>query len=90
MIGGPSGGDSEPQYLQPERTHCLPLKYLQLCRHRLTLRPPHRINRLHAIHREMGFRLLLNEHERIEAEDGELVLAGIENWGRGFRQTGKG
>jgi predicted MPP superfamily phosphohydrolase len=46
------------------------------------------INRLHAIHREMGFRLLLNEHERIEAEDGELVLAGIENWGRGFRQSG--
>lgn len=46
------------------------------------------INRLHAIHREMGFRLLLNEHERIQAPDGEIVLAGIENWGRGFRQSG--
>ena len=46
------------------------------------------IQRLHAIHREMGFRLLLNEHERIQAADGEIVLAGVENWGRGFRQSG--
>lgn len=46
------------------------------------------IQRLHEIHKEMGFRLLLNEHERIEGEDGALLLVGVENWGKGFRKSG--
>lgn len=46
------------------------------------------VARLHAIHEEMGFRLLLNEHVKLEREGAELVLAGVENWGVGFRQSG--
>lgn len=46
------------------------------------------IARLHEIHEEMGFRLLLNSHEVLHAEDGELIIAGVENWGRGFRKSG--
>ncbi len=46
------------------------------------------IDRLHEIHAEMGFRLLRNAHEVLEAEDGSVVLAGVENWGKGFRQSG--
>lgn len=46
------------------------------------------VERLHAIHAEMGFRLLLNEHEVIRRGGDELVLLGVENWGIGFRQSG--
>ncbi len=46
------------------------------------------VDRLHAIHAEMGFRLLLNEHEVLKRGGDELVLLGLENWGVGFRQSG--
>ena len=46
------------------------------------------VRRLHAIHAEMGFRLLLNEHEVVTREGDELLIVGVENWGVGFRQSG--
>jgi predicted MPP superfamily phosphohydrolase len=46
------------------------------------------LDRLKEIHAEMGFRLLLNEHERIERDGGALALLGVENWGSGFRKSG--
>lgn len=46
------------------------------------------IEQLHDIHRRMGFTMLNNDHVMME-KDGEcLVLAGVENWGVGFRQSG--
>ncbi len=39
-------------------------------------------------HAHGGFRLLLNEHEVIQKGDSKIYLAGVENWGRGFRQNG--
>ena len=44
--------------------------------------------RLKEIHAEMGFKLMLNEHDRIERNGAELVLLGVENWGSGFRKNG--
>lgn len=44
--------------------------------------------RLHEIHHEMGFRLLLNEHEVLQKGGDRLTIVGVENWGRGFRQSG--
>jgi predicted MPP superfamily phosphohydrolase len=42
-------------------------------------------------HREMGFRLLLNEREILSGQDGGVIeILGIENWGLGgFSQYGK-
>lgn len=46
------------------------------------------LKKLKAVHGEMGWRLLLNEHTYLE-EDGErLGLIGVENWGKGFHQVG--
>lgn len=39
-------------------------------------------------HADMGFDLLNNEHRVIEKEGEKLYLAGVENWGKGFRQSG--
>lgn len=36
-----------------------------------------------AIHAEIGFRLLLNEHVQIERNGQHLTLIGVENWGKG-------
>ena len=44
--------------------------------------------RLYEIHEEMGFNLLLNEHVHLEREGQQLVLLGVENWGKGFRTSG--
>lgn len=44
--------------------------------------------RIKEIHGEMGFRLLLNENEVIEREGDQLAIVGVENWGKGFRQSG--
>ncbi len=44
--------------------------------------------RLKEIHGEMGFRLLLNEHEHFERNGERLALIGVENWGKGFRRSG--
>lgn len=45
-------------------------------------------SRTKAIHGEMGFDLLLNEHRVIEINGEQLLLLGVENWGKGFRQSG--
>ena len=45
-------------------------------------------SRTKAIHGEMGFDLLLNEHRVVEINGEQLLLLGVENWGRGFRQSG--
>lgn len=46
------------------------------------------VDRLHEIHEEMGFRLLLNEHVNLKRSGDEMVLLGVENWGVGFRTSG--
>ncbi len=44
--------------------------------------------RLKAIHGEMGFRLLLDEHEAIEVDGERIGLLGVQNWGHRFQQYG--
>ncbi len=39
-------------------------------------------------HREMGYRLMLNEHIVLEKDGQKIVLLGVENWGKGFIQKG--
>ncbi|MCX2451465.1 metallophosphoesterase [Pedobacter sp. PLR] len=39
-------------------------------------------------HAEMGYRLLLDEHVRIEKNGQHITLAGVENWGIGFGERG--
>jgi predicted MPP superfamily phosphohydrolase len=47
------------------------------------------MDKLQQLQRDMGFRLLLNEHVRIEKDGQSIVLAGVENWGkRGFVKHG--
>ncbi|KQS41800.1 metallophosphoesterase [Pedobacter sp. Leaf194] len=38
--------------------------------------------RLNEVHKEMGFRLLLNENVRIEKDGQHIILIGVENWGK--------
>ena len=45
-------------------------------------------NRLLEIHDEMGFRLLLDEHEKLKRGDDKIVLAGVHNWGKSFIKKG--
>ena len=40
------------------------------------------------IHRKIDFKLLLNEHVKIENNNQELVIVGVENWGRKFGERG--
>lgn len=44
--------------------------------------------RLKAIHAEMGFRLLLDEHVLLEREGERIGLLGVQNWGHRFQQYG--
>ncbi|MCW5898477.1 MAG: metallophosphoesterase [Flavobacteriales bacterium] len=44
--------------------------------------------RLKRIHAEMGFRLLLDEHEEIQAGGDRIGLLGVQNWGHRFQQYG--
>ncbi len=46
------------------------------------------INRLKEIHREMGFRLLEDEHVKLTKDGAQLTLIGVHNWGKGFHQVG--
>ncbi|WP_166335065.1 metallophosphoesterase [Sphingobacterium chungjuense] len=47
------------------------------------------LERLKMVHKEMGFRLLLNESDQIEKESESIALVGVENWGKnGFQQYG--
>jgi predicted MPP superfamily phosphohydrolase len=46
------------------------------------------MQRLYAIHNEVGFKLMRNEHTVIEKDGQQLFLLGVENWGHGFGQRG--
>lgn len=47
------------------------------------------LERLKEIQREMGWRLLLNEHEYVEKDGGRIAFVGVENWGiGGFKKKG--
>jgi hypothetical protein len=46
--------------------------------------------RLVAIHKEMGWELLRNEHRILEKEGSKLGLIGVENWGSAMRFPKKG
>lgn len=40
------------------------------------------------LHRQIGFKLLLNEHTFIEKGNDRIALVGVENWGKNFKQAG--
>ena len=46
------------------------------------------LNRVKELHKEIGFKLLLNENIDIEKEGQKIKLLGMENWGKGFSQYG--
>jgi len=46
------------------------------------------LERLKQHHAAMGFRLLLDEHTRIEQNGEAITLLGVQNWGRRFQQYG--
>ncbi|MCC9166984.1 metallophosphoesterase [Pontibacter harenae] len=46
------------------------------------------MQRLKQHHADMDYRLLLDEHVRIEKDGQYLALLGVENWGRGFIERG--
>ncbi len=46
------------------------------------------LEKLKRHHKEMGFRLLLDEHIELEKNGQKITLVGIQNWGRGFVQIG--
>lgn len=39
------------------------------------------LRQMHELHRQLGWKLLLNEHEMIEKEGEKIALIGVENWG---------
>lgn len=43
---------------------------------------------LKEIQREMGYKLLLNEHHFVEKNGQRIAIIGVENWGQGFIQKG--
>ncbi len=46
------------------------------------------LTRLKAIHAEMGFRLMLDEHLALENNGDRIGLLGVQNWGHRFQQYG--
>ena len=46
------------------------------------------LQKLKAHHKNLGFRLLLDENVEIERNGQKLTLIGVENWGQGFAQYG--
>jgi predicted MPP superfamily phosphohydrolase len=46
------------------------------------------LQQLKKYHQELGFRLLLDEHLPLEKDGEKIILAGIENWGKGFGERG--
>jgi predicted MPP superfamily phosphohydrolase len=47
------------------------------------------LEQLKNVHKEMGFRLMLNENISLEKEGESITLIGVENWGKmGFHQYG--
>ncbi|NOQ72370.1 MAG: metallophosphoesterase [Crocinitomix sp.] len=46
------------------------------------------LDALKAVHGELGWRLLLNEHLYLEKNNERIGLIGVENWGVGFHKVG--
>jgi predicted MPP superfamily phosphohydrolase len=46
------------------------------------------LEQLKSLHKQMGYRLLLDEHVKLEKDGQAIILAGVENWGLGFGQRG--
>lgn len=46
------------------------------------------LEKLKRHHKEIGFRLMLDEHIDLEKNGQKISLIGIQNWGRGFKQEG--
>jgi len=46
------------------------------------------LEHLKAIQKEMGFRLLLDEHVKLEKDGQYINLVGVQNWGKNFAQYG--
>lgn len=40
------------------------------------------------LHRQIGFKLMLNENQIIEKDGQRIALVGVENWGKNFKQAG--
>jgi uncharacterized protein len=40
------------------------------------------------LHRQINFKLLLNEHVKIKKDNDEITIVGVENWGKHFGQMG--
>ena len=40
------------------------------------------------IHKKIGFDLLLDEHRYLKKDNQKIALLGVENWGKGFNQSG--
>lgn len=40
------------------------------------------------LHRQIDFKLMLNEHIKIKKSDQEIALVGLENWGHNFKKAG--
>lgn len=40
------------------------------------------------LHRQIGFKLMLNEHTFIQKGNDRIALVGVENWGKNFKQAG--
>ncbi|MNK11050.1 putative metallophosphoesterase [compost metagenome] len=45
-------------------------------------------NDIKDLHRQIDFKLLLNENIKLEKDGQRITLVGVENWGEGFKQAG--
>ncbi|MCY2685719.1 metallophosphoesterase [Salinimicrobium sp. TH3] len=46
------------------------------------------LDALKAVHGEMGWNLLLDDHKKIARGNDSIAIVGVENWGAGFKQVG--
>lgn len=46
------------------------------------------LEKLKQHHKDLGYRLLLDEHTMIEKDGQKITLIGVQNWGRGFIKVG--
>jgi uncharacterized protein len=46
------------------------------------------LDKLKQHHKDLGYRLLLDEHIELEKNGQRITLVGVQNWGRGFIQVG--
>lgn len=45
-------------------------------------------NAIKDLHRQIDFKLLLNEHVKLERDGQQIALVGVENWGHNFKKAG--